>query len=63
MISLKRVPSAHCDISLLGGSSTTSEISSSLMVSELDDEGKSSRFNISGTPATGVSVELTRRSL
>ncbi|XP_046544563.1 neurabin-1-like isoform X1 [Haliotis rubra] len=45
-----------------GGSSSTSEISSSLMVSELEDEGKSSRFNISGTPATGEMVAPNKRN-
>ncbi|XP_067687835.1 neurabin-1-like isoform X3 [Haliotis asinina] len=45
-----------------GGSSSTSEISSSLMVSEPEDEGKSSRFNISGTPATGEMVAPNKRN-
>ncbi|XP_071101486.1 neurabin-1-like isoform X2 [Haliotis cracherodii] len=60
LISKKNIDTGLYDYD--GGSSTTSEISSSLMVSELDDEGKSSRFNISGTPATGEMVAPNKRN-
>ena len=37
------------------GASTISDVSSSYMVGELDEAGKSSTYNLSGTPASDVS--------
>ena len=40
--------------SLSTGASTISDVSSSYMVGELDEGGKSSTYNLSGTPAVEV---------